>query len=355
MPTRKIVRILAAEGQRVKEGQALAEIDPTGLDLSLRSAEANYQAQKVKLDNLKAKPADLDAVTAEADVASAKATAETAQEGYDNTKALSDKGLASRNQLADAERQLAAARTKLQATQLIWQNAKAQSQEDQIAAQESALTQADNDRQMARIVLDSAMIRSPIAGVVAEVLVNVGDLVSPSSSIATVVDPDPMWLQAQVNENDMANVRVGEAALVTPSGYPDLRLAGKVTQIDLHAAVVNNVSVFTATIEVPNRDGKLLWGMNADAEISVLSLTNVLTLPSSAIKTANGVPQVTILDEGKLVSWDIQTGPSDGSRTQVVAGLDEGQLVVAPQRRSSTSSAQNRTTGARLPFLPGMR
>ena len=54
MPTRKIVKILAVEGQRVKAGDALAEIDATGLDLSLKSADANYQAQKVKLSGFNA-------------------------------------------------------------------------------------------------------------------------------------------------------------------------------------------------------------------------------------------------------------------------------------------------------------
>jgi RND family efflux transporter MFP subunit len=178
-----------------------------------------------------------------------------------------------------------------------------------------------------------------MAGMVAEVLVNVGDLVSPSTAVATVVDPDPMWLQAQVNENDMAQVKVGQKASVTISSYPDLQFTGTVTQIDQHAQVVNNVSVFSTTIEVPNRGGRILWGMNADAEISVLSLKNVLTLPSSAIKANNGSPQVTIMDGGHLVAWDVQSGATDGTRTQIVAGLDEGQEVVV-QRRTSTGTTQ---------------
>jgi len=103
--------------------------------------------------------------------------------------------------------------------------------------------------------------------------------------------------------------------------------------------VVNNVSVFSTTIEVPNHDGKILWGMNADAEISVLSLKNVLTLPASAIKSNNGSPQVTIMDGGQLISWDVQSGATDGTRTQIVAGLDEGQEVVV-QRRTSTGTTQ---------------
>jgi HlyD family secretion protein len=346
MPTRKIVRIEAAEGQRVAAGQALAEIDATGLDLSLKSAQASYQSARVKLDNLRAKPAGMDLAASQATLVQARAAVEAQQENYDNIKALQSKGLASRNQLSDAERQLASANASYEASRLSWENTKAQSQEDVISAQEAVVAQADNDRQMARIVLESAVIRSPMAGVVAEVLVNAGDLVSPSTAVATVVNPDPMWLQAQVNETDMGQVKVGQAALVTASGFPDLPLTGKVTQINLHAVVQSNVSVFTTTIEVPNRDGKLLWGMNADAEISVFSLKGVLLLPTSAIKVSSGAAQVTIMDGAQMVAWDVQTGATDGARTQIVAGLDEGSEVVV-QRRSSGSAAA--TTASQRP------
>ena len=345
MPTRKIVKIDVAEGQRVSAGQPLARIDPTGLDLTLKSDEAAYLSALAKLKNLKARPADMDLAAAQAALTQTQVTLSTQQENYQNMKALEANGLASRNQLADAERQLAAAQASHDASRLSYQNTEAQSQEDVISAQDAAVAQTDYDRQMARLILDSTVIRSPMAGVVAEVLVNVGDLAGPSTAVATVVNPDPMWLQAQVNENDMAQVRVGQAASVTPSGFPDLQLRGKVTQIDLHALVQSNVSVFTATIEVPNRDGKLLWGMNADAEISVLALKNVLSLPTSAVKTSNGSAQVTIMDGSQTVAWDVQTGAVEGGRVQIVAGLDEGQEVIV-QRKVSTA-------GTTTPQRPG--
>ncbi len=340
MPTRKLVSILVKEGDRVKEGQPLARIDASGLDLDLKSAQANLQAQRAKLDNLKAKPANLDITQAEGDLAQAQATYDSAQQTYDSTKALADKELASKNQLADAERQLSLAKTRLDAAQLSYQNVKAQNQDDVMAAQESAVAQADSNYQKSRLIYDSATIRSPLTGTVAEITVNVGDLVGPSTALMTVMDTDPMWLQAQVNENDVVSLKVGQSAVVTPSGYPDMNINGKVTQIDLHAVVQSNVSMFTATIEVPNKDGKLLWGMNADAEITILSVKNVLTLPAYAVKTANGTSTVTVMDGNTPVSWEVQVGANDGSKVQIAAGLDEGDQVVV-QRRTTGAAAAN--------------
>ncbi len=339
MPTRKLVKLFVKEGDRVKAGQPLAEVDPSGLDLDLASARANVEAQKAKLANLLARPADLDLAAAEASLATAKNTQDSAQESYANTKSLFDKGLAAKKDLADAERALQAAAAAYTSARLNRDNVKAQNTDADIQAQRSAVASAESDLQKSQLIYDSAVIRSPVAGVVAEIPVLAGDLISPSTALMTVVDPDPMWLQAQVNETDMGQVRIGERAVVTPSGFPDLRLPGKVTQIDLHAQVVSNVSVFTTTIEVPNHDGRLLWGMNADADISVLDLKNVLLLPASAIRTTGGVTTVTILDEGKQVAWEVQTGATDGTRTQIVAGLDEGTEVVANRRTPGAAGA----------------
>lgn len=352
MPTRKLVKILVNQGQWVSAGQELADVDATGLDLNVESDQANFESQQAKLANVRAKPDNADLVAAEASLTQAQVNQASQQQTYDSDKALYDKGLASKSQLDDAQRQLLLATSNLNSAQISYDTVKAQSQADVIKAQEAAVAQADYDLQMAKIVLDSTIIRSPVAGVVAEVSVNVGDLVSPSTALMTVVNPDPMLMQALVNENDMENIEVGNPASVTPSGLPDLTLQGKVTDIDLHAQIQSNVSVFKTAIAVPNHDGKILWGMNADAVITVLDLKNVLMLPNNAIKQSNGSSTVTILDDGgKPMSWDVQTGVTDGSRTQILAGLDEGEDVLVQQSRAPTTTSG--TSNAR-PQGPGM-
>lgn len=351
MPTRKLVAIYVVEGQRVKAGQALAAIESSGLDLDLASARANLESQKAKLANLRARPPELDQTQADGDLAQARATLDAAQESYDSARSLAAKDLIPRNQLTDAERQLAVARLRVVNAQLSWTNVHAQSQTDVLQAQEAAVAQAASDLQKSQLIFDSATIRTPVAGLVAELSVNVGDLVAPATALMTVIDSDPMLLMALVNENDMVQVRVGQGATVTPSGYPDEQLPGTVTRIDLHAQVQSNVSVFQTTIELPNHDSRLLWGMNADAEISVLSLKGVLTLPNAAIKTTSGLSQVSILDEGKVVAWDIQAGRSDGSRTQVLAGLDEGdEVLILPRQSSAAQRASQPPAGMNQVF-----
>jgi multidrug efflux pump subunit AcrA (membrane-fusion protein) len=345
MPTRKLVRMLVVDGQRVAVGQGVAEVDPSGLNLDLASARANFESQKAKLDNLKARPTKQELAQAAASLASAKLTLQQATDTLENTKALVAKDLSPKAQLADAERQRDLAQVRYDSAVLDAENVKEGPTADLIQAQESALAQADNALQKAGLIMSSTTIRSPAAGVIAEIPVKVGDLVGPSTAIVTVVDNDTMVLQAQVNENDMGQLRVGQSADVIPSGFPDLTLTGTVTQIDLRAQVSGNVSTYFASIKVPNRGGKLLWGMSADCEIKVLELTNVLTLPAAAVKTSGTTSQVNILDGEKVIPWDVQAGASDGVRTQIAAGLDEGEEVLIVQKKSAASSTPARQGG----------
>jgi len=217
MPTRKLVKLMVTEGARVKAGQVLAEVDPSCLDYDLASAQANYQSQLAKLANLKAKPVGMDLAAAQASLAAAKNTMDAAQSSYDNTKNLFDKNLAAKNDLTVVEGALTAAKIGYTSAELSYENTKAQNTDADIQAQQAAVATAQSALETAQLTFDSINIRSPVAGVVAEIVVNVGDLISPSTALMTVIDPDPMWLQAQVNENDMVQLKVGQAASVTPS------------------------------------------------------------------------------------------------------------------------------------------
>jgi len=342
MPTRKLVRLLVKEGDTVRAGQAVAEVDASGLDLDYASAKASYESAKVKLANLKAGATATELAQAESSLLSAKLDVQTQQANYDSTKVLVEKGLAAKGELDSAERQLALAKLKLETATSSYSDVKAGSAADVIQAQEAAVAQASNTLQKTRLILDSAVVRSPAAGLVTEIAVSVGDLVGPSTGLMTVADMGTMLLQTAVNENDIGQVKVGQPAVVTPSSYPDLQLSGRVVAMDMKAKVSGNVSTFTVAIQVPNRDGRLLWGMNADAEIAVMSVKNVLTLPTSAVKTSGtGTGTVTILDEGTPIAWDVQLGATDGSKYEILAGLGEGDEVAVVKK---TSTATTTTT-----------
>lgn len=346
MPTRKLVKLFVTEGQRVVQGQRLAQMDASGLDLDLQSAQANYDAQRLKLAKLKATPTADDLTQAQASLTSSELNYQKAQADYDSAKTLAAKGLQAKSTETDAKRSLDIAKANYDSAKIAFETTKAGPTADTLSAQEASVASAYSSLLKAQLIAGSAVIASPVAGVVTEVLVKEGDLVAASTAIMTVGNVNPMILLALVNENDIGQVQVGQAATVVPSAFPDMKLTGRVTAIDPRATVSSNVSTYSTSVEVPNADGKLLWGMSCDAEISVMDLKNVLTLPVSAVKVSNGAGSVTISDEGKLLSWDVQTGATDGTKLQVVAGLEEGdEVLVAARKTTTTTSTQQRQGG----------
>jgi multidrug efflux pump subunit AcrA (membrane-fusion protein) len=343
---RKLQKLYVKKGDTVREGQLIAEIETSGLDLDLASAKATYESAKVKLANLKAQPTTTELAEAETSLKQAQLDLVTQQATYDSTRALVEKNLAVKGDLDSAERSLSLARLKLEAATSSYNDVKAGATADVINAQEAVVAQTNNSYLKAKLIFESAAIHAPISGTVTEVFVQVGDLIQNSTAILSIGDLDTMILQAAVNENDIGQIAIGQKATVTAAGYPDMPLPGTVTLIDMRGSVSGNVSTFKAAIEVPNKHHKLMWAMNADAEVSVLSVKDVLTLPTSAIKTSGtGTGTVTILDEGKPMSWDVQLGATDGAKYEIVGGLAEGDEVVVMKRASTTAATS--TTGSR--------
>jgi multidrug efflux pump subunit AcrA (membrane-fusion protein) len=350
---RKLQKLYVNKGDKVREGQLIAQIETSGLDLDLASTKANYESAKVKLANLKAMPTATELAVAESSLKQAQFDLATQQANYDSTKTLVEKNLAAKGDLDTAERTLSLAKLKLEAATSSYNDVKAGATADVINAQEASVAQAYNNYLKAQLIFEASAIHAPITGTVTEIFVKVGDLIQNSTAILSIGDLDTMILQAAVNENDIGQITIGQKATVTAAGYPDMPLPGTVTLIDMRGSVTSNVSTFKVAIQVPNKDHKLMWAMNADAEVAVLSVKDVLTLPTSAVKTSGtGTGTVTILDEGKPISWDVQLGATDGSKYEILGGLAEGDEVVV-MKKATTTATTNQQQGGRGGFPGG--
>ena len=343
MPTRKIVRIMVEPGRSVVQGQALVEVDSSGLDLELASAQASYEAQSLKLYSLKNSPSREELAAAQVALLQVEASLKQAQEAYESTRKLVEKGLAPKDQLAEAERELNIAHAKYESQKLSYEDIADGASEEALLGQESAVAQASNNLRKAELVAASTTVVAPVDGMVTEVLVQTGELASANTALMTIADMDPMVLKAEVDEIDVGQVAPGQQAQVFVDSLSGALMDGTVSQVGVKAKTQSNVTVFVTSIEVPNTNGKLLWGMNGDAEIVVTEAKAVLLLPAAAVDTSAGVSRVQIQDEGQVFDWEIRTGANDGVNVQIVAELDEGDEVVIADRKSSntvTSSGQ---------------
>jgi cobalt-zinc-cadmium efflux system membrane fusion protein len=177
----------------------------------------------------------------------------------------------------------------------------------------------------------SATIRVPAPrdGVVTRRDVNPGQNVDPSMPLFQIVDLSNVWVIGDLYERDFASVRVGSAATVTTTAYPELKVAGKVTYID--PQVKPETRTAQLRVEVPNPKGELRLGMYAEIQLGVRDGASTPVVPKSAIQTV-GDRTVVYLADGKqparFIEREVRLGEPTGDAIHVLSGLQPGDIVV---------------------------
>jgi HlyD family secretion protein len=314
-------------GDIVSPGQVLAELDKENLAASVREAQAALLGAQA---NVKAANAELEKNRVEAegpDVPFAKRNFQRAeqllkdgvlpQQSYDDTRSALE---------------LALNRQNVAKSQLIVSQAKISQAQAQVAQAEAAVDRANED-------LAYATIRSPIRGMVLSRDVEIGSPVSSilnMGSAATLVmmlgDISQVFVRGKVDEADVGVVRLNQPARIKVETFKDKQFAGTVTQISPLGVDKDNVVTFEVRVSIVNSSGELRANMTANAEIVLDEHKNTLIVPESAvIYDAKRNASVDVPAPGAPKGRqrkDIRVGVSNGTRTEVVEGLRQGETVI---------------------------
>jgi len=314
-----IQKLFVDYNSQVTKGQVIALIDPAIFSSQVEQSQGNYQS-------------------AVANLAKLKATALDASRTLARNRQLVKEGIISQGDYDTAE-------TK-------YQEAVAA-----VRAAEGNVLQTRGASRQAMTNLHNATIRSPVDGVVISRNVDVGQTVAASFQTPTLFtiaqDLTKMQINTSVDEADIGKVQEGQPASFTVDAYPEIQFKGFVSQVRIAPVITQNVVTYDVVIIVENRDLKLKPGMTANVSIEVVRKDAVLTIPSAALRfkpedageatkqrsSVRGPKQgkslsqrVYVLSEGKPVAVPIQTGISDDTHLEVIAGeLRPGQEVIVDQ------------------------
>jgi HlyD family secretion protein len=320
----------------VKKGQLIARIDPILQEAAVQDAEAG--------------------------LAKANAVATQTQLDYERSKKLHDQQIAT-----DAEYNVA---------------------QSSYAQAKASLTSARINLQRAKQNLSYTNIYSPIDGVVVERTMDVGQTVAASFSAPQLFvianDLSRMQILAAVDEADVGKVKAGMPARFTVDAFPGDVFQGRIREVRQAPTNVQNVITYAAVIEAPNGEGKLRQGMTASVNIVTNARESALRIPNLALRyrpaadrdgaegsegaklataalgradaadgaadgaaPVKGVRKLDVykLAGGKVVRAAIVVGISDGHKSEVVAGLAEGDEVVVGEAAQVAAAG-----GKRGPF-----
>ncbi len=206
-----------------------------------------------------------------------------------------------------------------------------------IAQAELALEQAARAVGVAVKQLESATITAPFDGIIADLEMKQADfIVAPGLSAGTpmyMVKPDSLEVSTEVDEIDIAGVQVGQKALITLDAVPDQPVEGKVDSISLLPIVkLQSSGVVVYEVKVGFAGVPPAWakaGMSANVDIVTSEKKGVVLVPDKSIKkNSQGQKIVDVLRDQKVQEQPVEVGLTDGTRIEVIKGLDEGDIVL---------------------------
>ncbi|MDX9730511.1 MAG: efflux RND transporter periplasmic adaptor subunit [Bdellovibrionales bacterium] len=191
-------------------------------------------------------------------------------------------------------------------------------------------------------------VLSPINGTVILRKVEPGQTFS--STDAILVLSDRLTVKAQVDETDLAQIKVGLEADVTLDAYPNEPVPAKVMRIAYEAKTVNNVTMYEVDVTPNNTPETMRSGMTATVRFNIASKEKVLVVPNSAIRTENAETFVIMPAPGaERRRVKVELGLTDGRSSEILSGLNEGDIVSSPTLGAAAGGAAR----ASNPFAPG--
>jgi HlyD family secretion protein len=324
-----IERLNADVDQVVRAGDVLVELDKENLRAQVRESRANLQAAVAAEEAAEAQ-LKKDKVAAEApDV-------EFARRNYDRAQQLYAEKLVSPQSLDDAKSALDLAQNRRAGAQVQLGISEAKQSEARANVAQAQAAVDRNEEQLA-----NATIRAPINATVLTRDIEIGSPVSSilnMGSAATLVmtlgDINQVFVRGKVDEVDIGRVQMGQHARITVETFKDRKFDGRVTQISPIGAEKDNVTTFEVKVSIDNPGNQLKANMTANAEIVLEEFPDSLIIPESAISyDAERHPTVDLADpgaKGGKRKVTIKTGVGNGTKTQVVNGLKQGDKIVLP-------------------------
>ncbi|HZQ19198.1 MAG TPA: efflux RND transporter periplasmic adaptor subunit [Terriglobales bacterium] len=323
-----IVKKLYVEyGDRVKQGQLLAQLDKLEIEAQVEQSRAALLA------------ADANLKGAEADYERAKVDAEAPdvpllQRAYERNLEMQKSGVVSQSALDDAEKdyKMAVNKQNVARAQVTVLQAKIAQSQAQVAEDQANLKQLEEQLSYTDIV-------SPIDGIVLSRDVEVGDAVSSilvlgssATLVMTIGDTSKVYVKGKVDESDIGRVYLGQPARIKVESFKDKTFNGVVTKISPMGVEKDNVTTFEVRVSIDNATGELKAEMTANAEIILEEHKNVLQIPEGAIiydkdrKASVEVPDPKAKDGQRKLAINI--GISNGAKTEVMSGLKQGDEVI---------------------------
>ena len=319
-----VKRILVKEGDHVKKGQLLAELDAASARSQVAQALAQVRAAEAEVSGIEHGGTQEEVLTLRAQLVKARADRDAAQRNLDELSRLQQSGAASPGEVRVAQNQLATAEAQLK----LWEAKQTERySRPEVARVEAQQSEAQSAYSAANDILRQLVIHAPFAGIVYALPVKPGAYVNPGDLVLQEADLSKVLVRAFVDEPDVARLAAGEKIEVIWDAMPGRVWNGSVSAVPAAVKLRGTRNVGETTCMVANQDFKLLPNINVGVTIVTAQHFNALTVPREALRREDSVPYVYQIVNNELLRRSVQTSISNLTQAEVTGGISEGAQV----------------------------
>jgi HlyD family secretion protein len=312
---------LVHEGDQVKQGQLLLELDDAEARSEVAKAMAAVRSAQSDLSSIEHGGNREAVLTLQSELTKAHAERDAAQRNLDALQRLQQKGAASPGEVKAAEDRLNAAVSDVN---LLQQKQRGRYSPPEVSSVQAQRQQAEAAYIAAQDVLSKLNIRAPFDGIVYSVPVKQGAYVSPGDPVIQEADFSKVLVRAFVDEPDLGRLAQGQKIELTWDAVPGRVWTGAVSAVPSEVKLHGTRNVGEVTSTVSNGDFKLLPNVNVGVSIITTEHSNVLTVPREAIRQDDDKTFVYQINaNNELQRRDIQTSLSNLTKVEVTGGLPE--------------------------------
>ncbi len=322
--TGTVRRVPVAEGQAVRAGQVLIELESAEWAAALAQADAAVAQARARLRQLREVQAPVAAQT----VRQAQVNLDNARAQLRRNTDLFNQGFVGQAALDEVRKTVALAESQLRASQSQLDSALAGGSDQAVAA--TALEQAAAGAALARSRLVYATIAAPADGTLIDRAVEPGDVVQPGKALMVLSPVGKTQLVVLIDEKNLRQLALGQEALASADAYPDRRFAAALAYIN-PGVDVQRGSV-EVKLDVPEPPAYLRQDMTVSVDIQVARRAQAVVVASDAVHDADRTaPWVLKVDGRHARRQPVRLGLRGAVATEVLEGLDAGDLLLGPR------------------------
>jgi HlyD family secretion protein len=319
-----VKRVLVSEGDQVKAGELLVQLDDADARAQAAKALAHLRSAESDLHAVEAGGTHEEVLTTRSGLAKAQADRDEARRNLEAVQRLQKTGGASAAEVQAAQDRLKKAEADVQ---LLESKLSGRFSSPEVAKVQAGAAEARAAYEAANELVKNSNVRAPFAGSVYQLPVKPGSYVSSGQLLVQVADLSKVQVRAFVDEPEIGRLAKGQKVEIKWDAVPGRTWEASLSQVPTVVTTVGTRTVGEITSSIPNPDRKLLPNVNVNVTIVAARRNNVLTISRESLHSTDGKRFVFRIVDDRLQKQEIETGITSLTRVEVVRGLDQGAKI----------------------------